>query len=90
MEKRTFGILAAIVVTTLLSGISGLILAFAGGVPALVSYMPSIHGATLNIPGNIDVSNLAMLQQGCSCCLCIPIPLVLGFFALRQQAKGNS
>ena len=86
MEKRMVGILATFVVA-LLSGISGLILAFAGGIPALVSYMPSMHVATLNVPGSIDPSNFALLQ-GCSCCLCIPIPLALGFLALRQQAKA--
>jgi hypothetical protein len=86
MEKRKVGILAALTVA-LLSGISGLVLAFAGGIPALAGYLPSMHVASLGVPGSIDPSNFALLQ-GCSCCLCIPIPLTLGFFALRQQAKS--
>jgi hypothetical protein len=72
-----------------LYGISSLILAFiSGGIAVLMSYMPSIHGATLSVPSSIDPSNFALLQQGCSCCLCIPIPMALGFFALRQRAKA--
>lgn len=88
MEKRTVGILATIAVA-LLFGISGIILAFVGGIPTLLSYMPSMHGAGLSIPGSSSAPNFAVLSQLGSCCICIPIPLAFGVFALHQHVKGH-
>lgn len=88
MEKRTVGILATLVVT-LLFGISGIILVFVGGIPALLSYMPSMHGAGLSIPSSGAAPNFAVLSQLGSCCICIPIPLAFGVFALHQHVKGR-
>ena len=86
MEKTTFEIIVTIVVT-LLSDISSLILVFTGGIQALVSYMPSLYSVALNVFGSNDVLNLGMLNG--SCCICIPIPLGLVFFALQQRVKAS-
>jgi Sec-independent protein secretion pathway component TatC len=87
MEKKTVGILATIVVA-LLFGISGIILAFVGSIPALVNYMPSMHGAGLSIPSGA-VSYFSVLGELQSCCICIPIPLAFGALALHQHVKGR-
>lgn len=87
MEKRTVGILGILVIALL--GISGLILAFVGGIPILVSYLPFMHGAALSIPGSSNAPNFAVVSELGSCCICIPIPLAFGCFALYQHVKGR-
>lgn len=88
MEKKTVGVIATIA-GVLLFGISGLVVAFAVGIPALFSYMPSMQLASLGVPGGSTASNFDLLGSLGGCCVCIPIPLVLGFFALRQQVKAS-
>lgn len=78
MEKRTVGIIATIV-AVIVGGIPGLFTVFAGNITPLVS----------SVMGSIDVPNLALTSGLGSCCICIPIPLAIGVFALYQRAKGS-
>lgn len=87
MEKKTVGILATIV-AILLCGVSGLFIALAMGIPAqLVSYLPAMQGSTLSIAAASNAPNFGLFGDLGSCCLCIPIPLVLGLFALSRKAN---
>ena len=88
MEKKTVGMLA-FVVTILLFGIPGLCglcfgstFVFAGAIP----------GADIDIAGSSDpamaiASGIGML---CLSLLCIAIPAVVGFIALRQKSGSAS
>lgn len=88
MEKKTVGVIATIA-ATLLFGITGLIVAFAVGIPALFSSMPSMQLVSLGVPGVSTASNFDLLGSLGGCCICIPIPLAVGFFALHRQVKAS-
>jgi len=89
MKKRTVGIIIATIVTVLLFGIPGVFIALSGGLTALLSYMPS-STTMLSLAGSNDTPNIALLSGLGSCCVCIPIPLFVGFFAWRQQVNASA
>lgn len=82
MENSTIGMIATTLVV-LLSGLSVFFIPFAGGISALMHYMPS---ATLSVTSITSAANFALAN---GCCVCIPIPLVFGSFALlRRRANA--
>ena len=83
MNKSTGGILATMVVV-LLSILTGIFIPFIGGISDL---MQSIPGAALNLASTTAALNFAITNQTGSFCICIPIPLAFGVFALMKRAN---
>ena len=83
MENSTVGMIAT-TLAVLLSGLSGLFIPFVGGISALMHYMPS---ATLTVASSISAANFALAN---GCCICIPIPLAFGVFALFRRANASA
>lgn len=82
MKNTTISLIATTLVV-LLSGLSSFFIPFIGGIADLMRDMP---GAGLTLASSISaVANVALAN---GCCICIPIPLAFGAFALNQRAKG--
>ena len=86
MKNSIVGMIATILVV-LLSGLSGFFIPFVGGISALMHYMPS---ATLSVASNISAPIFALANGMGPCCICIPIPLVIGIFALIHRANASA
>jgi predicted membrane-bound spermidine synthase len=83
MESSIVGVIATILVI-LISGLSGFFISLVGGISALIPYLTS---ATLSVVSSIVGPNSALAN---GCCICIPIPLAFGIFALLQRAKASA
>ena len=79
MELTTVGTLATIM-AALVGGIPSLFTAFASTLPPLVS----------TVIGSLQGPILALQNGLGSCCICIPIPLAFGVFALHQRVKASA
>ncbi|MBC7878532.1 MAG: hypothetical protein H7Y59_15280 [Anaerolineales bacterium] len=83
MENSTIEMIATTLVG-LLSGPSGFSIPFVGVISALMHYMPS---AALTVDTSISVANFALAN---GCCICIPIPIAFGVFALFRRKNARS
>ena len=93
MKKNTIGMLATILVV-FISGLTGFFVPFVGVMSALMSYLPStympvayLQGAALTGANSITAANFALAN---GCCVCIPIPLVFGVYALSRRANASA
>ena len=83
MKNTTIGMIAT-TLAVLLSGFSVFFIPFVGGIAASMHDMPSVG---LTIASSISAAANFALANGC--CICIPIPLAFGVFALGQRAKAS-
>ena len=83
MENSTVGMIATTLVV-LLSGLSGFFIPFVGGISALIHYMSS---TAFTVASSISAANFALAN---GCCICIPIPLAFGVFALFRRANASA
>ena len=83
MKNSIVGIIAT-TLFVLLSGLSDLFIPLVDGISALMPDMPS---AALTVASSISAANFALAN---GCCICIPIPLVLGAFALFRRANASA
>ncbi len=77
MEKITIGMIATLV-AVLAGSLPGIFAIFAGDLTTLVSSVMN------NLQGHF-----ALTSGLGSCCICIPIPLAFGVFALHQRVKAS-
>lgn len=66
--------------------IATLVAVFVGGVPGLFT---TFAGAISNVIGSLQGPILSLANGLGSCCICIPIPLAFGVFALHQRVKAS-
>jgi hypothetical protein len=88
MDKRTTGIVITIA-ATVLCGCPGIFSLCWGGIAAIVSFVP---GADINIGGSSDPAAALWTGVGALCggLLLIVIPVVVGFFALRNKPETSN
>lgn len=86
MKNITIGVIATSLVV-LFSGLSVFFIPFAGSISALIPNMPD---ATLIVVSSIVDLNSAWANGIGSCCICIPIPIAFGFFALFKRANMST
>ena len=83
MKNSIVGLIAT-TLFVLLSGLSGLFIPLVGGISALMHEIPNL---TLTVISRI-VDPYFSWANGC--CICIPIPLVFGIFALIQRRNAST
>lgn len=89
MDKKSIGLIA-LVTSTVLCGLPGLIGALFGGVFVLVGAIPE---ANVDVFGSANPTNAFLLGGGILCLsmIGVVIPILIGFFTLRKpKVKAES